>query len=104
VVAVDDSSMADDVHPALVEAQSMTWDQIEGDWARYAESFCVRFEQLTEEEIKDLNGNKPNLEKRIASAYGYSRQEAETHLENWKNSVKDELEQVPTSTSGAPTY
>ncbi len=82
----------------------MTWDRLESNWAQCADSFSERFEQLTEEELSELTGNKAALLAKLESAYGYSREEAETHLEKWKDSLRDELEHVPTSTSGAPTY
>jgi len=82
----------------------MDWKQIESKWTNFTASFRERFSQLTDSEIEALHGKHNELAARVRDAYRYSQEEAEFHLENWRNSIPDDVEGTPTSTSGAPTY
>jgi len=82
----------------------MDWEQVQNRWPAVAGSFRERFEQLTDQEMGSLTGKKDELLKALQATYGYSREEAELHLSNWRDSAADALEDTPTSTSGASTY
>ncbi len=81
----------------------MNWDQLEGKWKQVQGSFRERFGKVTDDDMTTLGGKKDQLVGTIQEKYGHSKEDAERHLDDWRNSINDE-NQVPTSTSGAPTY
>ncbi len=82
----------------------MTWDRIERDWNKLAASFSDKFEGLTQQELDDLSGKRDQLSAALQTKYGYTKETADSQLEDWKNSLPDGGDAVPTSTSGDPTY
>ncbi|MCU1259370.1 MAG: CsbD family protein [Bryobacterales bacterium] len=81
----------------------MNWDQIEGKWKQIQGSFREKFGKLTNDDVATLGGKKDKLLGVLQEKYGQSREEAERQLEEWRKSI-DGADEVPTSTSGAPTY
>ncbi len=80
----------------------MNWDQVEGKWKQLAGSLKEKFGKLTDDDLKVVAGKKEHAIGKLQELYGHSRAEAETHLDAWTSELKDE--EIPTSTSGAPTY
>lgn len=61
----------------------MDWYQIERDWQRYRFSAKRRWDRLSENELKQINGKRDDLCAKIQQAYGISRQEAELQIAEW---------------------
>lgn len=85
------------------EGDAMDWDEIEGRWQELSASFRKKFNRLTEEDIEQLSGSRPLLVQKLVERYSYSSQLSEQSVESWRQSLNVDAE-IPTSTSGAPTY
>ena len=81
----------------------MNWDQIEGKWKEISGSFREKFGQLTNNDVENLGGKKDQMVGTLQQKYGHSKEEAERHLDDWRQSLKEQKE-IPTSTSGSSTY
>ena len=81
----------------------MNWDRVESSWKQVSGSFREKFGQLNNNDIEKLSGKKDQLVGTLQEKYGHSKEDAERHLDDWRNSLDDD-DKIPTSTSGASTY
>lgn len=61
----------------------MDWNQIERDWQRYRRSAKRRWDRLSENELRQINGKRDDLCAKIQQAYGIGRDEAEFQIADW---------------------
>jgi uncharacterized protein YjbJ (UPF0337 family) len=59
------------------------WNRIERDWQQYRLSAKRRWDRLSENELRQINGKHDELCAKIQQAYGISRQEAELQIADW---------------------
>jgi uncharacterized protein YjbJ (UPF0337 family) len=59
------------------------WNQIERDWQRYRLSAKRRWDRLSENELRQINGKRDDLCAKIQQAYGVGRDEAELQIADW---------------------
>jgi uncharacterized protein YjbJ (UPF0337 family) len=64
----------------------MNWDQIEGNWKQFKGQAKQQWAQLTDDDLAEVNGNREQLEGKIQSTYGCSKEEARNQVDNWLNS------------------
>lgn len=72
----------------------MDWNQVERDWERFKPVARIRWERLSDNELKLIHGKREELCARIQQAYGVSRQEAEQQIADW---LKLQGQFVPTA-------
>jgi len=61
----------------------MDWNRVERDWLRFKPVAKIRWERLSDNELKLVNGKRDELCAKIQQAYGVSRQEAERQIAEW---------------------
>jgi len=63
----------------------MDWNQVEHDWQRFRPAVKSRWERLSDNELKLVNGKREELCAKIQQAYGVSRDEAQSQITAWLN-------------------
>ncbi len=63
----------------------MNWDIIEGKWKQFSGEVQAQWGKLTDDDLHVIAGNKDKLVGRLQERYGWSRNEAENKVEQWKN-------------------
>lgn len=81
----------------------MTWPEIERKWMDVSEHFREKFSDMTPDDLHGISGEKPGLVAALQEKSGFTQEEAESRLEDWRQSLGEDGK-VPTSTSGASTY
>lgn len=61
----------------------MNKDLLESQWTQIREILNEKFPNLTEEDIRQINGRYDQLIAKLQQKYGYSREEAEERIRNW---------------------
>ncbi len=63
----------------------MNWDVIEGKWKQFSGQVQAQWGKLTDDDLDVIAGNKDKLVGRLQERYGWSKNEAEDKIEQWKN-------------------
>ena len=61
----------------------MNKDLLESQWVQIREILKDKFSNLTEEDIRQINGHYDQLVAKLQQKYGYSKEEAEERIKNW---------------------
>lgn len=61
----------------------MNREVLESQWTQIREILHDRFSNLTEEDIRQINGRYDQLVAKLQQKYGYSREEAEERIRSW---------------------
>ncbi|MBA3239547.1 MAG: BON domain-containing protein [Parachlamydiaceae bacterium] len=61
----------------------MNRDTLESQWPQIRDMLREKFSNLTEEDIKQINGRYDQLVAKLQQKYGYSREEAEERIKSW---------------------
>lgn len=61
----------------------MNRELLETQWPQIRDILMVKFSNLTEEDIRQINGQYDQLVTKLQQKYGYSREEAEERIRNW---------------------
>lgn len=61
----------------------MNRDVLESQWPQIRDMLREKFSNLTEEDIKQINGRYDQLVAKLQQKYGYSREEAEERIKSW---------------------
>jgi uncharacterized protein YjbJ (UPF0337 family) len=61
----------------------MNRDVLETQWPQIRDMLKEKFSNLTEEDIRQINGRYDQLVAKLQQKYGYSREEAEERIRNW---------------------
>jgi uncharacterized protein YjbJ (UPF0337 family) len=67
----------------------MNWDQVKGNWKQFQGNVKKQWGKLTDDDITQIDGNRDVLEGRIQERYGYSKEEARRHVDEWSRSLED---------------
>jgi uncharacterized protein YjbJ (UPF0337 family) len=70
----------------------MDWDRISGNWAHWRDRVRERWGRLTSDELDAIAGRREQLVRRIGSAYGIAKEEADRQLRNWERNLEVEGE------------
>ena len=65
----------------------MNWDQIEGRWKQLTGDIKTKWGRLTDDDVDAIDGQQDKLVGRIQEAYGIEREEAESQVREWFNSL-----------------
>ena len=61
----------------------MNWDQIEGKWMQVKGTAKQRFGKLTDDDLTVIAGKRDKLIGKLQERYGYSKDEAQRHSDEW---------------------
>lgn len=61
----------------------MNKEVLESQWTQIREILRDKFSNLTEDDIRQINGRYDQLVDKLQQKYGYSREEAEERIRNW---------------------
>src|SRR5258708_2597066 len=61
----------------------MNWDQIEGKWMQVKGNAKQQFGKLTDDDLTVIAGKRDKLIGKLQERYGYSREEAQRHTDEW---------------------
>lgn len=65
------------------EGGSMNKDLLESQWVQVRDILKEKFSNLTDEDIRQINGHYDQLVAKLQQKYGYSREEAEERIRSW---------------------
>ena len=61
----------------------MDWDRVEGNWKQFKGKVKVKWGELTEDDLTQINGNREQLEGKLQERYGYTKDQARQQLDEW---------------------
>lgn len=61
----------------------MNWDRIEGNWKQFTGKVKETWNDLTDDEIGQINGKREQLEGRLQARYGYEKDRARKEVDDW---------------------
>lgn len=61
----------------------MNREVLESNWAQIREILSEKFNNLSDEDIRQINGRYDQLVAKLQQKYGYTREEAEERIRNW---------------------
>lgn len=61
----------------------MNKDLLESQWMQIRDILMEKFNNLSEEDIREINGRYDQLVAKLQQKYGYTREEAEERIRNW---------------------
>ena len=61
----------------------MNWDRIEGNWKEFTGAAKAKWGDLTDDEVKEANGNREKLAGIIQEKYGVAKDEAERQIDEF---------------------
>lgn len=62
----------------------MNWDVIEGKWKQLKGSAQAKWGELTDDEMDQIAGNKEKLAGKLQEKYGWTKDEAESRIEEFR--------------------
>jgi uncharacterized protein YjbJ (UPF0337 family) len=68
---------------------TMNWDVIEGRWQEMKGKLKTKWAKLTDDDLDAVGGKRVELLGRLQQRYGYKKDEAEQHLDDWMKSVSE---------------
>lgn len=63
----------------------MNWDQIKGKWTQMTGSAKEKWGKLTDDDLKQVDGNKDKLVGKVQEKYGVAKEEAERQVDDWSS-------------------
>lgn len=73
----------------------MNKDLLESQWTQIREFLQKKFNNLTEEDIRQINGRYDQLVAKLQQKYGYTREEAEERIRSWNFDRFANTERIP---------
>lgn len=61
----------------------MNWDEVKGKWTQMTGSMKAKWGKLTDDDLKEAEGNRDILIGKIQEKYGIAKEEAETQVNDW---------------------
>jgi uncharacterized protein YjbJ (UPF0337 family) len=61
----------------------MDWDRIEGNWKQFTGHVKAQWGELTDDDIKKINGKREQLEGKIQARYGYAKDGIKKDVDRW---------------------
>lgn len=61
----------------------MNWDEIKGNWTQFKGKAKVKWGEMTDDELDQVEGNRDILIGKIQEKYGKTREEAEKEVDDW---------------------
>ena len=84
--AVDE--VGDETRELAADIQSSeTWQNIEQNWGEFKAAAAERWNDLTEDDLDDVAGNREDLIEEVHESYAMTRAEAEAEVDDWADSM-----------------
>jgi uncharacterized protein YjbJ (UPF0337 family) len=64
----------------------MNWDQVEGKWKQVKGSVRQQWGKLTDDDLNYINGKRESLIGKLQERYGYAKEDAQKHADEWMKS------------------
>lgn len=77
----------------------MNWDRIEGNWKQFAGHVKGQWGNLTDDDIKQIDGSREKLEGKLQARYGYAKEQIAKDVDRWL--AEAEFEDGPPRDGGA---
>lgn len=61
----------------------MNWDVIEGKWKQLKGATKVKWGELTDDELDQIDGNKDKLAGKLQEKYGWTKDEADREIDDY---------------------
>mgnify|MGYP002721479348 FL=1 len=61
----------------------MNWDIIEGKWKQLKGATKVKWGELTDDELDQIDGNKDKLAGKLQEKYGWTKDEADREIDEY---------------------
>ncbi|MCC5965195.1 MAG: CsbD family protein [Natronohydrobacter sp.] len=61
----------------------MNWDELKGKWTQMTGSMKAKWGKLTDDDLKEAEGNRDILIGKIQEKYGVAKEEAEKQVNDW---------------------
>ena len=61
----------------------MNWDTVKGKWKQMQGSAKAKWGELTDDELKQVEGERDKLVGKIQEKYGIAKDEAEKQVDEW---------------------
>lgn len=69
----------------------MNWDTIEGNWKQLVGAAKEKWGQLTDDDLKYVEGRRDRLVGLVQERYGRAREEAEQMVDDWTETLTEPL-------------
>jgi uncharacterized protein YjbJ (UPF0337 family) len=61
----------------------MNWDRVQGSWKQVSGKVKEHWGKLTDDDLTQINGNREHLEGKLQARYGYAKDQAKKHVDDW---------------------
>ncbi len=65
----------------------MNWDIVKGKWTQAVGSAKSQWGELTDDELRQIDGDRDQLVGKIQEKYGVAKDEAERQVDDWADRV-----------------
>jgi uncharacterized protein YjbJ (UPF0337 family) len=62
----------------------MDWVDMKANWAAYREQVLERWDELTDDQLEEIRGERAILLTKLQEAYGIDKQEAEAQVQDFE--------------------
>jgi uncharacterized protein YjbJ (UPF0337 family) len=71
-----------------MEALTVNWDTIQGNWTQFKGSVREKWGDLTDDDLERIGGNREQLIGRIQERYGKTRDQVEREVDMWADTAE----------------
>jgi uncharacterized protein YjbJ (UPF0337 family) len=61
----------------------MNWDRVQGSWKQVSGKVKEHWGKLTDDDLTQINGSREHLEGKLQARYGYAKDQAKKHVDDW---------------------
>ena len=61
----------------------MDWNRVEGNWKQFTGKVKEQWGQLTDDDLKVINGRRDQLEGKLQERYGYNKDQIRKQVDDW---------------------
>jgi uncharacterized protein YjbJ (UPF0337 family) len=73
----------------------MNWEEIKGSWNELKGAARAKWNKLTDDDLGEIGGRKDELLGALQRRYGYEKEEAMRHVDEWTQSLKEKINERP---------
>jgi uncharacterized protein YjbJ (UPF0337 family) len=65
----------------------MDWNRVEGNWKQFTGKVKEKCGELTDDDLKAIDGRRDQLEGKLQERYGYSKDQIKKNVDDWLSSI-----------------